>query len=78
MTCRHGDSTFTQTLSMTAGSARIDIAYDIDFRRHPEGVEGGLAGRRAHPRGSASEIQLWHVRRPVHQNTSWDAARFEF
>ena len=26
----------------------------------------------------ASEIQFGHVVRPVHQNTSWDAARFEF
>ena len=31
-----------------------------------------------HADRSSSEIQFGHIRRPTHNNTSWDAARFEF
>ena len=77
VTRRHGDSTFTQTLSMTAGSARIDIAYDIGWAETQKVLKVAWPVD-VHTHDVASEIQFGHVVRPVHQNTSWDAARFEF
>jgi alpha-mannosidase len=77
VTRHHGHSTFTQTLSMTAGSGRIDIAYDIDWAETQKVLKVAWPVD-VHTHEVASEIQFGHVVRPVHQNTSWDAARFEF
>jgi alpha-mannosidase len=55
---------------------RIDFAFDIDWHESqkllkltfPLDVRADRA---------ASEIQFGHLHRPIHRNTSWDAARFE-
>ncbi|NLH65990.1 MAG: alpha-mannosidase [Candidatus Microthrix parvicella] len=77
ITRSHGRSTFTQVVQMVAGSPRIDIAYDIDWAETDKVLKVAWPVD-VHTHEVASEIQYGHVVRPVHQNTSWDAARFEF
>ncbi|MGL4300629.1 MAG: glycoside hydrolase family 38 C-terminal domain-containing protein, partial [Candidatus Neomicrothrix subdominans] len=77
ITRSHGRSTFTQVVRMVAGSPRIDIAYDIDWAETQKVLKVAWPVD-VHTHEVASEIQFGHVVRPVHQNTSWDAARFEF
>ena len=74
---RHGRSTFTQVVRMVAGSARIDVDYDLDWAETDKVLKVAWPVD-VHTHEVASEIQYGHVVRPVHQNTSWDAARFEF
>ncbi|MEZ5381983.1 MAG: glycoside hydrolase family 38 C-terminal domain-containing protein [Microthrixaceae bacterium] len=72
-----GQSTFTQTLRLSAGSPRVDIDYDIEWAETDKVLKVAWPVD-VHTREVASEVQFGHVVRPVHQNTSWDAARFEF
>jgi len=69
-------STYTQHLSLTYNSPRLDIATEIDWcERHtllkvafPVNILSPVA---------TFEIQWGQVQRPTHRNTSWDWARFE-
>ncbi|MFD7135537.1 alpha-mannosidase [Streptomyces sp. NPDC059894] len=69
-------STITQTVTVRAGSARVDIATDIDWHETEKILKAAFPVdiRAAH---SSAEIQFGHVRRPTHTNTTWEAARFE-
>ncbi|MER5980996.1 glycoside hydrolase family 38 C-terminal domain-containing protein [Streptomyces sp. NPDC001857] len=69
-------STITQTISLRAGSARIDFETDIDWHEVEKILKAGFPVdvRAAH---SSAEIQFGHVQRPTHTNTTWEAARFE-
>lgn len=71
-----GDSLVIQRIILTAGSARLDFDTSVDWKERDRvlKVSFPLAIRTDH---SVCEIQYGHVRRPVHRNTSWDAARFE-
>ncbi|GAA4755409.1 glycoside hydrolase family 38 C-terminal domain-containing protein [Amnibacterium soli] len=55
---------------------RLDLAFDIDWHESQKLLKLAfpldLRADRA-----ASEIQFGHLHRPIHRNTSWDAARFE-
>lgn len=69
-------STVTQTVSLTPGSARLD------FITHADWHESRMMLRTAFPAAvRASEatfdIQYGFVKRPTHDNTSWDQAKFE-
>ncbi|MGW2492448.1 alpha-mannosidase [Streptomyces sp. NPDC001606] len=69
-------SRITQTITVRAGSARIDFETDIDWHETEKILKAGFPVdvRAAH---SSAEIQFGHVQRPTHTNTSWEAARFE-
>ncbi|MEO5916343.1 MAG: glycoside hydrolase family 38 C-terminal domain-containing protein [Luteolibacter sp.] len=71
-----GKSLITQRVVLTAGSARIDFDTTVDWqeRDHVLKVSFPLAIQTDF---ATCEIQSGHVRRPVHRNTGWDAARFE-
>ncbi|MES2438885.1 MAG: glycoside hydrolase family 38 C-terminal domain-containing protein [Verrucomicrobiota bacterium] len=71
-----GSSLVTQRIILNAGSARLDFDTTVDWKERDRvlKVSFPLAIRTDH---SVCEIQYGHVRRPVHRNTSWDAARFE-
>jgi alpha-mannosidase len=74
---RHdGGSTYVQTIALTAGERRVDLALDVDWHERETlcKVAFPLA---VHAERSASETQFGHVHRATHTNTSWDAARFE-
>ncbi|MDN3025337.1 glycoside hydrolase family 38 C-terminal domain-containing protein [Streptomyces sp. S.PB5] len=69
-------STITQTISVRAGSPRIDIETDIDWHEAEKILKAGFPIDIRAPHSSA-EIQFGHIQRPTHTNTSWEAARFE-
>jgi alpha-mannosidase len=73
---KFGKSTVLQKVILRAGSARLDFDTTVDWqeRNRVLKVSFPLAIRTEH---AVFEIQSGHVRRPVHRNTSWDAARFE-
>ncbi|MCL6731876.1 alpha-mannosidase [Streptomyces neyagawaensis] len=69
-------SRITQTITVRAGSRRIDFETDIDWHEAEKFLKAGFPVdvRAAH---SSAEIQFGHVQRPTHTNTSWESARFE-
>jgi alpha-mannosidase len=69
-------STLTQTITLRAGSPRIDFETEIDWHEAEKILKAGFPVdvRAAH---SSAEIQFGHIQRPTHTNTSWEAARFE-
>ncbi|WP_406012727.1 glycosyl hydrolase-related protein [Streptomyces sp. NBC_00984] len=71
-----GHSHVTQEIRLTAGSRRIDIDTEIDWRESEKVLKAAFP-LDVHAERSTSEIQFGHVHRPTHDNTGWDAARFE-
>jgi alpha-mannosidase len=69
-------SNMTQTYRLRAGSARLDIAFDIDWRED-EQLLTLMVPLAVHTTDAACDIQFGHVRRPTHASSSWDAAKFE-
>ncbi|MET9381161.1 glycoside hydrolase family 38 C-terminal domain-containing protein [Streptomyces sp. NPDC002928] len=69
-------SKITQTITVRAGSPRIDIETDIDWHEAEKILKAAFPVDIRAPHSSA-EIQFGHVQRPTHTNTSWEAARFE-
>ncbi|MCF3129381.1 alpha-mannosidase [Streptomyces olivochromogenes] len=69
-------SRITQTITVRAGSPRIDIETDIDWHETEKILKAAFPVDLRAPHSSA-EIQFGHVQRPTHTNTSWEAARFE-
>ena len=70
------DSVLEQRICFYSHTARIDFKTKADWR------ESQLLLRTAFPLDIQSneadfEIQFGNVKRPVHQNTTWDQARFE-
>ncbi|WP_163506344.1 alpha-mannosidase [Fodinicola acaciae] len=71
-----GASRIDQVLRLGAGSRRLDIETEIDWHEDEKVLKAAFPID-VHADRTASEIQFGHVHRPTHQNTSWDAARFE-
>ncbi|MFD7446507.1 alpha-mannosidase [Streptomyces sp. NPDC059909] len=69
-------SRIVQTVTVRAGSPRIDIETEIDWHEAEKILKAGFP-LDVHADRSAAEIQFGHVHRPTHTNTSWEAARFE-
>lgn len=69
-----GNSTIVERISLC--DRRIDVELDIDWheRERVLKVAGDLDVHTDHAR---YETQFGHVTRPTHENTTWDAARFE-
>jgi alpha-mannosidase len=61
---------------LTAGAQRVDIATDIDWRERSAVLKSAWQFD-VHAEHTSAEIQFGHLNRPTHENTSWDAARFE-
>lgn len=71
-----GESPTIQRIELTADSARLDCTLDVDW------FERETLLKVAFPlaitaRDHVAQIQFGHVRRPLHENTSWDFAKFE-
>ncbi len=71
-----GDSTLVQDVRLAAGAHRLDIATDIDWRERDAVLKAAWEFD-VHAEHASAEIQYGHLNRPTHENTSWDAARFE-
>ena len=71
-----GASSITQTYLLRAGSARLDVACEVDWHEDEQLLKVAVPlDLRADD--ARYDVQYGHVRRPTHRNTSWDAARFE-
>ncbi|MEV7190238.1 glycoside hydrolase family 38 C-terminal domain-containing protein [Streptomyces sp. NPDC093510] len=71
-----GDSRITQEIRLAAGSRRLEIVTDVDWRESEKVLKAAFP-LDVHAERSAAEIQFGHVHRPTHANTGWDAARYE-
>lgn len=71
-----GASHLTERIGLDEDS-RV-LAFDIEIDWHEQQKLLKLAfPLDVHTHTAASEIQFGHIERPIHTNTSWDAARFE-
>ncbi|MFV0460382.1 MAG: alpha-mannosidase [Actinomycetales bacterium] len=73
---RVGRSTVLQRISIDADSPRVRVEVEVQWREQYRTLATYLPVS-VLARESTAEIQYGHVRRPTHENTSWDAARFE-
>ncbi|TIH40467.1 alpha-mannosidase [Subtercola vilae] len=73
---RHEFGASSIDLRFRIADGRLDLAFDIDWRESQKLLKLAfpIDVRADH---ATSEIQFGHLHRPLHRNTSWDAARFE-
>jgi alpha-mannosidase len=71
-----GKSSVTQRIVLCAGSSRLDFETTVDWQERDRVLKVSFP-LAIHSDHAVCEIQFGSVRRPVHRNTSWDAARFE-
>ncbi|MGZ4768038.1 MAG: alpha-mannosidase [Ilumatobacteraceae bacterium] len=73
---KFGESELTQTYTMRAGSARLDITFDIDWHED-EKLLSLMIPLDVHTRDATCDVQFGNVNRPTHGSSTWDAAKFE-
>ena len=73
---RHGNSSFEQLVTLAPGSRALDIQLDADWHERETFLKASF-GFDVRAEMSSSETQFGHVKRATHENTSWDAAKFE-
>ncbi|MFT4029073.1 MAG: glycoside hydrolase family 38 C-terminal domain-containing protein [Protaetiibacter sp.] len=73
---RFGDSRIEQTIRVADGEASLRITSDVDWHERRKLLKLAFE-LDVHAAESVAETHYGHVRRPTHQNTSWDSARFE-
>jgi alpha-mannosidase len=71
-----GASSLAVTYTLRAGSARVDLGFDIDWHES-EQLLSLMVPLDVHAADAACDIQFGHVRRPTHPSSPWDAAKFE-
>lgn len=70
------DCTIVQNIWLYSDSRRVDFDNEIDWQRQHQVLKVAFP-LDIHASEATYEIQYGHTCRPTHQNTSWDAARFE-
>jgi alpha-mannosidase len=73
---RYRSSTFEQLVTLAPESAGVTIQLDVDWREQETFLKASFDFD-VRAEVSSSETQFGHVKRPTHENTSWDAAKFE-
>ncbi|WP_330281607.1 alpha-mannosidase [Streptomyces sp. NBC_00588] len=73
---RFGASVLVQHLELAAESRQLTVRTDVDWQERDVVLKAAWP-LDVHAEEERAEIQFGHVRRPTHQNTSWDAARYE-
>ncbi len=71
-----GKSSITQTVSLVSGSPVLHVDNEVDWQERNRLLKVAFPVAVHSPRATY-EIQYGHVERPIHVNTSWEAARFE-
>lgn len=71
-----GASTATQRIRLRPGSACVDLETEVDWHEREKVLKLAVDAD-VHTDHARYETQFGHVVRPTHENTSWDAARFE-
>jgi alpha-mannosidase len=69
-------SKYTQWITLSRNSPRLDIRTEIDWQDQKVLLKAAFPVEVLSPEATY-EIQWGNVKRPTHQNTSWDWARFE-
>ncbi len=69
-------SHYVQVTTLAPGTRRIDFELSVDWRARETLLKAAFAVD-VHADVSSAEVQFGHVRRPIHTNSSVDAARFE-
>ncbi len=69
-------SVIRQNIWLYSHSKRIDFETEIDWHEHHQLMKAAFP-LDVHTNEATYEIQFGHVKRPTHQNTSWDKAKFE-
>jgi len=70
------ESVITQRIALYAQNPRIDFETSIEWHEHHQLLKVAFPTV-VRATEATYQIQFGHVRRPTHQNTSWDQARFE-
>lgn len=73
---RFGSSELEQRYSVDPFSGALEIALRLDWHERQKMLKIAFP-LRVRAERAESEIQFGHVSRPVHANTTWDAAKFE-
>lgn len=76
VTRRFGLSSIIQHITLMPGSRQVDFAVDVQWHERETLLKVAFPVD-VHTDHADFEIQFGHITRPTHQNTSWDAARFE-
>jgi alpha-mannosidase len=71
-----GASTVTQEITLAAGARRVDFRVEVDWHEREKFLKVAFPID-VHTDQAAFETQYGHLSRATHENTSWDAARFE-
>ncbi|QHC58942.1 glycoside hydrolase family 38 C-terminal domain-containing protein [Rathayibacter sp. VKM Ac-2760] len=71
-----GASSATQTIALDPREPAVRIRTVVDWHERRKLLKLAFP-LDVHAEHSSAETQFGHVRRPVHTNTSWEAARFE-
>jgi alpha-mannosidase len=71
-----GDSRIVQHLELAAERRQLTVRTEIDWQERDTVLKAAWP-LDIHAERESAEIQFGHVQRPTHENTSWDAARFE-
>ncbi len=71
-----GDSSVDELVRLAPGSDRVEFELALDWHEVEKFLKLSF-GLDVLTERSAAEIQYGHIYRPTHQNTSWDAAKFE-
>lgn len=73
---RHKDTTLTQTVRLTQGSARIDFITFVNWQEKQKMLRANFR-MNVKANEMTCGIQFGSIKRPTHRNTTWDAAKFE-
>jgi alpha-mannosidase len=73
---RFGRSQAVQQITLAPGARRLDLRVDVDWYEREKLLKVAFPID-VHTDRAAYEIQFGHLYRPTHENTSWEAARFE-
>ncbi|WP_441783366.1 alpha-mannosidase [Leifsonia sp. 2TAF2] len=73
---RHEFGGSTLELRIRLVDGRVDFGFEIDWHESQKLLKLAFP-LDVRAERAASEIQFGHLHRPIHRNTSWDAARFE-
>ncbi|MET7545912.1 glycoside hydrolase family 38 C-terminal domain-containing protein [Streptomyces sp. NPDC005479] len=71
-----GKSRIVQEIRLAAGTRQVDIETEVDWQESEKVLKAAFP-LDVHAERSTAEIQFGHVHRATHDNTGWDAARFE-
>jgi alpha-mannosidase len=73
---RLGASTIEQEVRLDRGARRVEVHCEVDWHEDHTLLKVAFPVD-VHSPAASFEIQLGHVQRPTHVNTTWDEARFE-